>query len=318
MYPIFNGILETIGIQIIVGLILVGFIQLLETFLDKYSVIYLRNVPFQIWFYPPKKWLDYPTYNNILTTLAQIAGIFIGLYFTGISVVVSTVYSKASRDVRNLILEDKVSKLYIRFVALLGAVSLWLMGLFAIQVKPGLLNLFFVLSLGIITIYSFVILGKRIFHFLDPLPLIKDLTHDLQWWIKLATPIGYMWQNPSFQAHYQKQTEGLLTTYKNLVVLVIQNEKLQSEALTNVGTNLLALLRGYESVKQRIPSNSFWFKRTQQHKDWLTTDYTQIEIALQTSTFVQAEAVPDTMWFERKTEEILHLIYECLIERNDL
>jgi hypothetical protein len=56
-------------------------------------------------------------YGNLFSSLAQIAGVFLGLYFTAVSVVASTVYARVQGDVRSLLLRDKVGNHYIGIVA---------------------------------------------------------------------------------------------------------------------------------------------------------------------------------------------------------
>src|SRR5258705_1406954 len=70
-------------------------------------------------------------YSSLLSSLAQIAGAFLALYFTAVSVVISTVYARVQGDVRSILLREKIGNAYVRLVAMLGAGSVLLLASFA-------------------------------------------------------------------------------------------------------------------------------------------------------------------------------------------
>ncbi|GAF68250.1 unnamed protein product, partial [marine sediment metagenome] len=146
--------------------------------------------------------------QNILTTLAQIAGGFLGLYFTAISVVISTVYERFPNDVREVLIREKVSNIYIQNVTLMSAVSTMLLAMQTFGFTIGILNLLFIIGLGLFSIFSFMVLGSRVFVFFDPTRLVDILSPDLLRWVKSASITGFQWQNPSFQAYAQKRAEA--------------------------------------------------------------------------------------------------------------
>ncbi|HYX48809.1 MAG TPA: hypothetical protein VE843_03655, partial [Ktedonobacteraceae bacterium] len=201
---------------------------------------------------------DHATFATTLSTFIQVAGTFLGLYFAAVSVVISTVYARVQGDVRSLLMRDKVGDRYIHIVAMLGAASALLLGSMALGRQPGVLNFIFIVGLGVSAIYSFVVLGFRIFYFFDPTKLVDYLRADLIEWVNESTPAGYWWQDASFQAHFQRQAEEVLSTYHNIVYLANREEHLQSKALIGLSSRAFFLLRYYASAKLRIPSNSQW------------------------------------------------------------
>ena len=70
--------------------------------------------------------------------------------------------------------------------------------------------------------------------------------------------------------------------------------------------------------KHRIASESYWFPRQYEHKNWLTTDFTETSIALQTGTMLRPKEVPDLAWFERETTAIFWFAYKQLLDNGDL
>ncbi len=256
-------------------------------------------------------------YGAMLSTVAQVGGVFLGLYFTAVGVVASAAYTRVPSDIRSLFTREKVGNLYVWVAAFMVAVSVLLLGYAAAGYKPGFLNLVLVAILGTLTVLSFVVLGQRVFHFFDPTALAGYLVRDIRRLIRSATPQGIQWNSPTFQAHYQQQAENALQTYQSLVALATEGEHWQSGTLLNLGIRSLALLETYGQEKTRIPSDSHWFRRTQRHPEWLTTGYLQVDIALHTGTGLEPSVIPERMWFETEIETIVGHIARALLQRND-
>ena len=66
---------------------------------------------------------DYSIYSSFLGTLAGVSGVFLGLYFTAVSVVASTGYATAPPNLRSLILREHAGSVYVTFVVRLGSMS---------------------------------------------------------------------------------------------------------------------------------------------------------------------------------------------------
>jgi hypothetical protein len=257
-------------------------------------------------------------YASLFAAFAQIAGAFLALYFTAVSVVVSTAYARVQGDVRSIVLRDKVSNAYVSLVAMLGAASTILLAALALGRLPSVSNLIFVMFLGVASFYSFVQLGSRVFHFFDPTRLIGYLTSDLVRWVRSATPRGYRWLDELFQTRYQRQADAVLTTYRNIVLMANREEHLQSDALVDLAQHAFSLLGFYGQEKSSIPSDSWWFRRTHRHKSWLTTSDMDTSMALHTATTLLPETIPDLMWFESEIKETVAYTLEKLLGRKDL
>jgi len=320
---ILSSILHTVCGQVVIAIAVVAGLEVLERVLLAYGGEIGRLLHMSPTFHRVRLALNHhpiepATHVSILSTLAQIAGVFLGLYFTAVSVVASAAYARVRGDIRELLMREKVGNAYIRLVALLGAVAIFQHAALTIGFHTGILNLALLTGLGAMALFGFVVLGIRAFYFFDPAQLVEHLAVDLMRWIRSATPAGFQWRKPSFQVHYQRQADLALTTYRDVVSLSNAEEHLQGESLNRLALRALGLLRFYAREKQRIPSDSHWFERTHRHREWLTTDFTQISIALRTGTTLQPEIVPDPMWFEAQAEEIVNRTMRGLLERNDL
>ncbi len=264
--------------------------------------------------------LNASSYDYILSTLAQIAGVFIGLYFTAVNLVASTIYARVPSDIRSLVVGEKLGNVYVKIVAFLGATTTLLLAGNVMGFPPSLLNLALVTCTGLISIYSFLVLGKRVFHFFDPNQLTWQLFTQLLHCIQAATPDGFRWHDPSFQNHAQRQAEGLLGTYRTIVELTCSKDyrHIEAESLIDIANNTLLLLRYYEREKKRIPTESLWFKRTAEEHNWLVADPTSVDMALKSSTAIAPKLVPDLLWFERQIEGAVFATCRELLARGEV
>lgn len=267
---------------------------------------------------PGSMQLDASTYVSLVSTVAQIAGIFLGLYFAAVGGVVSAVYARVPGDVRALLVQEKTGNLYLRIVALLCAVAILLLVVHALGFPIGILNICLLAILSMISVFSFIELGWRIFDFLNPAVLVAYLAGDLRKSIHRASAHGFQWHNPSFQKAYQNQAESLLNSYHNIIYLVTHEERPYGKTLLALARNALTLLAYYAKNKSSIPTESYWFRYTYQHLGWLTSDYSRVHLALQTGTALQPKIVPDPFWFEAAIEEIITTILQTLLKQNDL
>ena len=254
--------------------------------------------------------------STLLGTLAQIAGIFLGLYFAVVGTLVSTRYATVAPNIRELMIADKLGNEYIRLVALFGAVATLLLAAQSLGIVFGLFNVTVVTILGVATILSFVILGRRAFEFFDPGSLADQLGSELVGWINRATRLAYFGRQPSFQAYYQKQTATLLGSYEGVVRMATLEEVGRQHTLPYLAQHALGILVYYAQRKHRIASESHWFRRQYEHKNWLTTSFTETSIALRTGTALSPKEVPDLLWFEKKVNEIFWFAYTKLLDDN--
>lgn len=258
--------------------------------------------------------LDSGAAAALLGTLAQIAGIFLGLYFAVVGTLVSTRYASVPPNVRELMIADKLGNQYIKLVALFGAVATLLLVAQSLGIPFGLLNLAFVALLGVATILSFILLGRRAFEFFDPGALLNQLGSELIDWINRATRLRYFGRQRAFQAHYQQQADRLLSSYEGVVRLAAQDETSQRHTLPFLAMHTLGILTYYGRRKSQLAGDSYWFRRQYEHKNWLTASFTETNIALRTGTALRPNEVPDLGWFEAETTEIFWFAYQKLLD----
>jgi hypothetical protein len=262
--------------------------------------------------------IDFEVLDSILLTLLQVVGVFLGLYFTAVSVVASTVYANLQADIRNLLTREKIGNFYLKLIVFLGVLSIGILSISAIERQPGVFSYGIAILLGIISIVSFVTLGNRVFHFFDPTSLVDlYIVPEILDWVRRASSKGFAWKDASFQAHYQRQAEALLETYTDIVRFAITRQHLRERPLVRLASRCLQLLQHYVNTKNTIPTDSLWFKRTVRYKDWFRVDAHEADVALRTSTALIPESTPDPTWFEDRVFAISRLALATFLSNGD-
>jgi len=260
---------------------------------------------------------DKEAQREFFTTLGAISAALLTLYFTAVSVVVSTAYSRTPGNIRSLIIGEEVGSVYFAVLAqFVGVVTVMLTGL-AFGYRIGALNTLFLSLLCLFSIFGFVLLGVRAFKYFDPTELVSLLNRRLLVEIRSVTPSGYQWTDQSFQSHHQHQAEILLGNYSDLITVASQEENFHGKGLVELGRGLLLISSVYAKEKVRVPSQSFWFRRTYKHNSWLLASHNQLEMALMTGTTIQPDTVPDLLWFETDAAKLLVEILRQLGQRRD-
>lgn len=195
----------------------------------------------------------------LFSIIASVSGVFLGLYFTAISVVAGSVFARVPGNLRELLLNEKVGNQYIKILGVLTSVSVILLGYIAYGGLPGASNTFLVIVFGCFGVLGFLRLGMRAFHFFDPASLGSSLFYELRNNVWQSTASGFRWEDPSFQAHYQKLAERNVDTLKSLIWYCTQDEHLEPGPLSTILQNTAGFLAYYARQRSSIPSDSRWY-----------------------------------------------------------
>jgi hypothetical protein len=302
---IFGQLIRIIILRLLICIILVFALAAFDDHLGTWSPSWLHLS------------LDKEAQRDFFAALAVVSAAFLTLYFTAISVVVSTAYARTPGNIRSLIIKEEVGSAYFGCLAQFAGVVTVMLTFLAFGHPIGPLNTLLTSSLCLFSIFGFTFLGVRAFEYFDPTALVSLLNRRVFEEFQSVTPDGYQWTDQSFQRHHQGQAEELLRSYADLVTVASQKENLEGKGLVEVGRGLLRVLSIYAREKIRIPSSSFWFKRSYRHKNWLLTSHSELEIALVTGTIIQPDTVPDLLWFETDAARTLENIFHILGEQRD-
>ena len=266
----------------------------------------------------PKRWINENAQLSFFAALMPVSGALLGLYFTAISVVASTAYARAPGGIRSLVIRERIGHLYFRSLALLAGITTLMATALSLGRSIGVLNTGFASALCVFSIFGFVALGLKTFDLFDPSYLVNYLNQQIAKSIHAVTPSAPDFEDPSFQDHHRRLAEGHLGNYESLVSLASSEGNLDRKALVKLGKGLFGVLRVYATSKCTISTTSYWFKRDQGYKSWLMTSPTEVEIALQTSTSLRPNSVPDNLWFERRVCDIIAGLIDKLDARSEM
>lgn len=261
---------------------------------------------------------DASTVNALLSILASASGIFLGLYFTAISVVASAGYTHTPSALRELLLKEKVGNYYIRALTVLMASSLLLLGMGAFGYRAGALSLLYVIALGCFGVFCFGALGVRAFYFFDPTKLSDSIFLEMTRNIRSATIDGFRWDIPDFQAHYYKLASQSVSELNALVNTCLREKHLKQTALMSVLRKSTVIMMTYSQQRIRIPTNSQWYGRAPRHKSWFLHDHSHLDIALRTNTPIPPEVVPTPEWLEERIANIQAVAISRLLDTHEL
>jgi hypothetical protein len=254
---------------------------------------------------------------NLFGTVAQITGIFLGLYFATVSGIAAAVYADVPGEVRLLLTREKLGNVYIKIVAFLGAFALVLLTAVVVGVRIGLANVAVIGALSALSIFAFVILGLRAFDFFSPDTLAGYVIKDVAPLFKASRRGRFGSASRAITHQYQRQAEELLSTLRAVVSLSAARTSVTERSLLRIFQGNLRLLLFYESLKSGIDTKSLWFKQRLEFPNWLTADHSSFEIAMRTQTTIQGKAVSDRLWVERELYDVSQTVLRELLARPD-
>jgi len=250
--------------------------------------------------------------------IAQIMGVFLGLYFTAIGVVVGGVYSRVSSDVRGLMVGERVGDRYLKLVALTGIYALYLSALASSGFSASRSGYVILFVITTYAVFGFTQLGLRVYHLLDPERLAARLNLDVSkamGHLRLASSHA---RDPSFQAYYREQVESALGTYDSLYTLVVSSPP-NLDASKDLLLGQITVWWIYTHMKAEIPAASGWYRPRYEFSSVLAADdSTMVTIHLATATLPPPAVAPDHLWFDRAVAESVAKKLALHLELSDL
>jgi len=260
---------------------------------------------------------SFPAFITLFSIIASISGLFLGLYFTAISVVTST-YARLPDNIRNLLLKEKVGTFYISILSTTTVLSILVIAHKVFGGNPGIVLSIFVLLSGCFGIFCFSLLGIRAFFFFDPSNFGGALFQDIIESIKLSTISDFKCFDINFQAYCQKIASKNIKTLKTLIEICIKEKHLQETSLLSILIRTIQLLKTYQTERSKIPSDSRWYSRVPVHKNWFLSNASTFSIAMETHSIIEPDMVPNTYWFEDTLTEIFEYSLRNMITQNNI
>ena len=252
---------------------------------------------------------DDSDYVTLLATISGIGGVFIGLYYTSIISVASSIYARVPNNIRDLLAQERHGNVYMRFLSFLTFLGLVLIALRIIGFSRIYLAIPIMILFSGIGIISFVGLGKHAFYLFDPTAFSSNLFEKLRHHLETIKAGGFRWSDKNFQNHAYKQASLSLDTLHTLSDITLRETHLRGKPFLTLCEHLLYFLIAYEKSKKTIPSDSQWYEQKYKHRDWYRTEDSHISIAHQTGTGLQLEVTSNKEWVE---DRVIPIIKDCL------
>lgn len=256
--------------------------------------------------------------DSLLTAVASIMGVFLGLYFAAISSIASNFLVRATQDVRNFFLTAPAGMQYIRTIAITGIVSVFYLFVktFGHTIHP--FGLVFLTLLAAYVIIRFWSVGSSVFNSMEPGSSFPYIMKDIADSIKDVTPPGFQWDRPFLQNHRRRLVTYRLDLLNNLVNFGITELKLPNNQLLIALRHIEIILLIYAQEKGKIPTSSFWYEEKNQFEDWAFANSTNVILALNTGTTIQPKSIKDFLWFEKRNLDVIIKILKKRSEKNDI
>ena len=281
-------------------------LALICVFVDPYLYAFYQQIKT---FVPGINTQNDSDYVTFLAVVSSITGIFIGLYYAGISAIGGAIYATVPSNVRNLLMYERGGNVYMSFLACLTFFCLILIALRLSGLPKLYTAIPFVTIFTGVGIIAFAKLGLRMFYFFDPTKLSGYLFEQLRQQLITVKAGGYRWQEDSFQHHAHRKSAEILDTLDTLSDLSARKTHLRGASFIQLAENLLGFLIRYEPEKRYIPTDSYWYEKRYQHRDWYQTEDSSVAIAHQTGRLLHPKVTTDKEWIERR---IIPIIMKCI------
>ena len=282
--------------QLLISVVLVAGLQTINPWLEE---LYART----------GLTIDDDTYSTLLATVAATGGVLIGLYYAATTAIAGAIYSNVPNNIRDLLAQDRVGNIYMRFLSFITFSSIVLLGLKSAGFQPNSLAASLLLIGAGVSIIAFVKLGARAFYLFDPTTLSGEIVEQIQDAYLKNRPGQYRWNDPSFQNYAYRKARLALDTSKTLAEITSKQSQLSGQPFVTLCTQFLYLLRAYEFAKKSIPTDSRWYPRRYLYPDWYRTEDSTTSLAFQSSGRLDPKEVSDDQWLESTILPITHLCF---------
>jgi len=243
------------------------------------------------------------TFRDLLGGGVGVIGALLGLYYATVGVVASTVYQAVPSSIRTLFLEEPSGTVYVSGVVRAVVFGIAALTGASVGLAPSPLGLVVFAMLVVTALLRLMILGGRIFNFFDPSSLAISLGNRFAVAMRRAASGGV--RDESAQATAHAAAQSALSTYFDLAILLEDRKGRSAAGPRRLTTQLIQLTAMYASAKSKIPTKSAWWAREPSHRNWMTLDYTRLELSLNTGTGIAPELSPNRLWVEEAVARVL-------------
>jgi hypothetical protein len=238
-------------------------------------------------------------YESLVGVLIGAEATLLALYYATVGVVASTAYSAVPGDIRKLFVQQRISNVYTRGIVRALVFTTILFGLGSLGYHVRVLSVIAAVLLAVLAVLRLTVVGIAPFGFFDPASLTRDLPQRFKRALSRATTLPAA-RDEGSQKQAHADAAETLEHYRQITDLVASRPIRNSAAPLDVAGQLLALIGGYTSQKNLIPSDSAWWTSIARYPNWFTLSADQTNLALAVSTGAYTPTGPDLLWVERQ------------------
>lgn len=243
-------------------------------------------------------------YVAVLIAVAAIETLFIGLYYAGMTSVASAAYAKVPYEIRELLIEDRVSNLFMRFASISSVYVYIMLGICLLfDVYSKIAYALSIISV-ILIIPSFLFLGKRLFNLFNPRNWVPFLSNQLNLQWKILGKFNHHYALEDNATFCQKNGMGIARCLECLSQILNKNAEYSKRDLFRFDCDIIGILQRYQVCKRSFPTNSLWYGKKYRYKNITEQDYVRTNYMLGFQNQMPIEGTDD-YWFENCLEELL-------------
>ncbi len=125
-------------------------LSLLLAFMSVIAINFFLPIPIQV----DKE--NFSTFDNLMIAITGVTGVFLGFYMTNLNTVIGNSYVKLPHRIRQLLIDEKVGNLSLRFVVFLNALSLLTLAIAIIWNVRSILSVY---ALSILSAFSIFVMS---------------------------------------------------------------------------------------------------------------------------------------------------------------
>jgi hypothetical protein len=211
-------------------------------------------------------------YANLMGGVASVTGVFLGLYFTAISIGVGQQLGVLSPRVRHLIVTERKGNLYIKLLTTLTALSFLLWANVTSLGNSSYPAVFFVVVFSLFVVLAFYPLGLQSFFMADPHAIAIPVFQSIYGTLRRIQKRSASSAHPSFDKYYRTKTIADLRILQEIGNLALSAQRRDHAQLSSLLGNLYNQVLYYLDFKHSVESSSQWYSRTHLHEDLLMMD----------------------------------------------
>ena len=243
-------------------------------------------------------------YVAVLIAVAAIETLFIGLYYAGMTSVASAAYAKVPYEIRELLIKDRVSNLFMRMASISSVYVYIMLGICLLfDVYSKIAYALSIISV-ILIIPSFLFLGKRLFNLFNPRNWVPFLSNQLNLQWKILGKLNHHYALEDNATFCQKNGMGIARCLECLSQILNKNAEYSKRDLFRFDCDIIGILQRYQVCKRSFPTNSLWYGKKYRYKNITEQDYVRVNYMLGFQNQMPVESADD-YWFENCMEEFL-------------